>query len=437
MTDADSNVFPLVPHLDPAAATPRPLLDGADVVCFANDWDGDPLSKKQLMTRLARSDRVLWVNSLGNRRPRASARDGARLARKLLEFAEQTLAGPRRVAENLYVLTPLAIPSFEPWVRAINGPVVAATVRLAMERLGFGRPVVWSFVPASVDAAFRLRARAVVYHCVDDYAAFSDASPEIESLERELSRRADLVITCSLPLKESRQRWNPRTVLVRHGVDHAHFARALEPLAEPDDLARLGRPRIGFFGLIADWVDLALVRRIALTYPRASVVLLGKVDTDPASLAHLDGVANVHLFGRKPYDQLPAYARGFDVAILPFARNELTRNANPLKLREYVAAGLPVVATDLPECRPLAETGAVTLAASDDAFVAEVGRWLESPERGPQAQRSKAVAGESWDAKLIECCHHIESLLWPSTAGLDTRAWRVRSRPTSWAAGPI
>jgi glycosyltransferase involved in cell wall biosynthesis len=382
-------------------------LVGRDIVCFANDWDGDPLSKKHIMRRLARRNRVLWVESLGNRVPRADAHDAARLLRKLGRFTR----GPRRVEPNLWVLTPIAVPAYGSRVaERVNGWFVTATVRAAMRWLGFQRPINYSFVPASAWVAGRLGEERVIYHCVDEYSAFVGAGDDIRTIEEKLLRRSDLVIVCSQPLLESKRAVNPRTVLVRHGVDHAHFARALDPSTEvPPDLVWLPRPVIGFHGLLAEeWVDFGLVRRIADAYPHASVVLIGEMRADPRVAGELRGAGNVHLLGRKPYAQLPNYCRGFEVAILPFVGGDLTYHANPLKLREYLAAGLPVVATKIPEAEALAPR--IRVAADGDEFVRAVGEALaEAP--GPRAERSRQVADETWDDKVSEIESTIAALV--------------------------
>jgi hypothetical protein len=191
--------------------------------------------------------------------------------------------------------------------------------------------------------------------------------------------------------------------LVRHGVDHGHFAKALDPATPvPQDLARLPRPVIGFFGLVADWVDLELVRQVADAHPRASVVLLGNVVT---STAALEGARNVHLLGRRPYALLPGYCRGFDVALTPFRLNELALAANPLKAREYVAAGLPNVCTDLPELRAVP---GCTVARTRPEFVAAVGRALL--DGGPRRERSDLVRSEGWEARVEEIRGHVAAL---------------------------
>ncbi|WP_242395143.1 glycosyltransferase [Anaeromyxobacter oryzisoli] len=372
-------------------------LQGRDIVCFSNDWDGDPLSKTHIMRILARENRVLWVNSIGNRAPRATAADAARIWKKLRDVARGTfLAEP-----NLHVLPPLYVPAYGSAIaRAANGHLLRLQVLGAMRRLGLRDVVSWSFLPSAAAVAGTLGEALVVYHAVDEFSAFSDASSHVAELERRLLRRADLVIVSSERLLAAKREVNPRTVLVRHGVDHAHFARALDPtLAVPAPLARLPRPVIGFFGLLADWIDLELVRRVADAYPRASVVLLGKAIAD---LRPLEGARNVHLFGRRPYAELPAWCRGFDVALTPFRRNELALAANPLKAREYVAAGLPNVCTDLPELRRIP---GCTVTRTADEFVAAVGEALRSG--GPSEARSALVRGEGWEAKVDELRAHV------------------------------
>jgi hypothetical protein len=375
-------------------------LSGQDIVCFSNDWDGDPLSKTHLMRLLARENRILWVNSLGNRTPRASASDAAKIVRKLRGAAR----GVVEVERDIHVLAPLYVPGYaSEAVRAANGALVRAQVRWAMARLGMTRPITWSFLPSAAPVAGRLGESLVIYHVVDEFSAFSDASGGVAELERRLLQRADLVVASSQRLLEAKRRVNPKTVLVRHGVDWAHFARACEPGPIPAELARLPRPVIGFFGLVADWIDLALVRRVADAYPHASVVLVGKVVT---STAPLDGARNVHLVGRRPYGELPDWCRGFAVALTPFKRNDLALAANPLKAREYVAAGLPNVCTDLPELRAIP---GCTVTRDDDAFVAEVGRALAAGG-GPDRARSALVRAEGWEGKLEELRGHIAAL---------------------------
>lgn len=381
------------PHVgDDAAAAEE--LRGRDVICFSHDWGGDPLSKNHLMRLLARRNRVLWVNSIGYRAPTASRADAARALRKMRE----ALRPMREVEPNLFVLNPVAIPAYgRAWARGLNRWCLRAQVKRAMRRLRFSRPINWVFNPAAAVIAGTLGEEMVVYHCVDEYSAFSGVSPRsMADLEAKLLAQSRLVITSSRRLFVVKRRANPQTVLVRHGVDYDHFRRALAPeTIVPDEIACLSRPVIGYFGLIAqDWVDLKLVEHVARQFPGASIVMLGKVAMDVSSIARLP---NVHLLGRKPYESLPAYCKGFDVAMIPFPINQATLNANPLKAREYLAAGLPVISTAIPE---VAVLGQCRIGADREGFVTQIQAALGDP--GPSLLRSESVREESWEARLAQ-----------------------------------
>jgi glycosyltransferase involved in cell wall biosynthesis len=378
------------------------VLHGRDHLCFSHDWSGDPLSKTHLMRALSRDNRVLWVNSIGYRTPTASKADITRAFKKLAAAASP-ITEPE---PNIFVLNPLAIPAYgQARIRDLNRRLLRFQVRRAMRQLGFKRPVNWVFNPAAAVIAGHLGEELLIYYCVDEYTAFSGvSSTSLAELEEQLLKRADLVIVSADLLYRSKARKNKRTVLVRHGVDFKHFSRALSPeTVVPEELARLPRPVIGFFGLIADWVDLDLMAEVAKRFPTGSLVLLGKATTDTSVLEQLP---NVHLLGRKPYAQLPAYCKGFDVALMPFRINELTLNANPLKVREYLAAGLPVVSTPIPEVEVL---GLCRIASGPDAFVREIEAAL-AEGAGPSLARSEAIRSESWEARLEEVGRHLAEI---------------------------
>jgi glycosyltransferase involved in cell wall biosynthesis len=369
-------------------------LVGRDIVCFSNDWDGDPLSKMHAMKILARDNRVLWVNSIGNRRPSVSARDLKRIVAKV----RGAVSGLRERHPNIFVLTPLAIPLYgSELVRAANGGLLRAQVQHAMDKLGFKDAISWSFLPSSAPVSGTLHEELVVYHCVDEFSAFSDApAQQIRELERRLLAKADVVICSSEKLRKDKERVNPSAWLVQHGVDLEHFAKAFDPnTAVPDEVRNLPCPVIGFWGLIADWVDLRLIRHVADAFSGGSVVLLGSSTTD---LSALSGARNVHLLGRRPYGDLPGYAKAFDVALMPFKVNELTMAANPLKVREYLAAGLPVVSTPIPEVERL---GVCRIGADADSIVREIAGALAAGS-GPSEVRAAQVRSEGWEARVLE-----------------------------------
>ncbi|HYX90469.1 MAG TPA: glycosyltransferase [Myxococcaceae bacterium] len=381
------------------------VLRGRDLVVFSNDWDGDPLSKTHIMRILARDNRILWLDSIGNRAPKANAHDARRIWKKLTAFSR----GIREVEKNLFVLSPLAIPLFGSLaVRHLNRMLLRVQIKAAIQRLGFRRFISWSYFPASAPVAGTLGEDLVVYQCVDEFSAFSDTNGQhIAELERELLRKADLVITSAERLRESKARVNPNTVLVRHGVDWDHFARACDPATKvPEEMAALPRPVIGFFGLIADWVDLEALEACARAHPEGTLLLLGKI-APGVNVSRLQALPNVKLLGRKRYEDLPAYCRGVDVALTPFRVNELTLNANPLKVREYLAAGLPVVSSALPEVE---ELGLCKIARSPEEFVRRVDECL-AEGRGPSLARARRIAHQSWEARVEEIRRHVGAVM--------------------------
>jgi glycosyltransferase involved in cell wall biosynthesis len=383
----------------PEAAAGAPGLVGRDILCFSHDWTGDPLSKTHLMRILARNNRILWVNSIGYRTPSVSQADLSRAWKKLQAYRQPL----KEVEPNLFVLNPLAVPAYGlAMARTLNRFWLTQQVQRAMRRLNFKRPINWVFNPAAAVIAGTLGEDELIYHCVDEYSAFSGvASNAILDLEKDLLRKAHLVVVSAELLRQSKSKINPNTILVRHGVDFAHFRRALDvETVVPTQIADLPHPIIGFFGLIADWVDVELMAQVAKRYPQGSVVVLGKATTDVSCL----NLPNVHMLGRQPYSSLPAFCKGFDVAINPFRINELTLNANPLKVREYLAAGLQVVSTNIPE---VAVLGTCQIADNNPEFLSQVDAALTNP--GPQREISESVREHSWESRLEEIARHLPS----------------------------
>jgi glycosyltransferase involved in cell wall biosynthesis len=369
------------------------MIAGRTILCFASGYDAPPTSKHHVMHLLAEQNVVLWVGYHASRTPAASSSDIAWIVHKL----RQVFAGLRQARPNLYVLTPLALPlPGSRLARAINRRLILWQIRRALRRIAAGPLEVWSFAPDIAYLLDGLDARRVIYYCVDDFAHFSgyDAG-QILADEAALARRADLQIVTSQALLESKKSLNPNTLLLPHGVDATHFARALEPgLAEPAELADIPHPRLGFFGLIRDWVDLDLLVALAQRRAEWQIVLLGDSTVD---LTACRTRPNIHLLGPKPYAELPAWCAGFDVGLIPFRLNELTRAVNPIKLREYLAAGLPVVSTPLPE---VARYGSlVHLAEGVDAFEAAIAAALAEPA-DRRAARSQAMQAETWPARM-------------------------------------
>ena len=377
------------------------MISGQNIICFANDWDADPTSKHQVMKVLARRNRVLWVNSIGLRRPGVTGHDAARIANKVLQFCR----GPVAITENLYVLTPLAIPFHGmPGADIANAWLLSRYIGMWAKKLGMQRFQLWTFLPTTASLIRHLRPEKVVYYCVDEWSAFSFLDEDLmREMEEQLIGYSDLVLVSAEALYASKRPLHARTYLVPHGVDSEHFAQARsETTAVAPELHGLPRPIVGFWGLIHDWVDLDLVYHAARRHPGWSFVLVGGVRVACPALRALP---NVHLVGARPYDALPGFAKGFTAAMLPFKVNLLTENVNPIKLREYLAAGLPVAATPLPEVRHYA--GAVRIGATPEQFTAALEAAVQDTSDASARQRMEAVSKETWLARV----EHISTLV--------------------------
>ncbi|MBU0638072.1 MAG: glycosyltransferase [Planctomycetes bacterium] len=366
-----------------------------NIVCVASNWSDHPTSKHHVMRILAERNNVLWVNFHASRRPQLNTRD----TRLMLQRLRQARAGTRRVAPNIDVLSPLLLPFPESRVaRCFNQRALVRQIKAALRRLP-DRPLqLWLFTPDVPELIHLLPTERVVYYCVDDFAAFSGFNEAlIARLELRTIRASDLVITTSASLYEQRRALHTNTHLVPHGVDFEHFASApeLPTAAAPEDIRRVTRPVLGYFGLISDYVDLELLSQAARRKPEWSFVLVGDVRRDVSVIA---GLPNVHLLGGRPYEQLPAYCRCFDVGLIPFSMNRLTRAVNPIKLREYLAAGLPVVSSPLPAV--LAYRPAVQVAETLDEFIAACESALTAAATEHYSARQALVRGESWRARV-------------------------------------
>jgi glycosyltransferase involved in cell wall biosynthesis len=389
-----------------------------DFVIIANSWGAsldNPTSKHQIALELAKQGhRVLWVEAAGMRRPRLTVpADRRRMAAKVW----LALKGAQEVSRNIWRLSPLILPlPSSAFARAFNRKVYLVAMSFGVRRAGFERPVLVNFMPNLPDVMEAWHGPSV-YYCVDRWDAFNMYDSMLMSrLDEQCCRVAGLVIASSKNLFDRCSRFSANTRLVTHGVDYAHFVQqAGKQVARPADLP--AGNIIGFFGLLSEWIDQGLLVKLARAIPSSHVVLIGKADV---AVDELRLVPNIHILGPRHFKDLPAYVAHFDVGIIPFVVNDLTRAINPIKLREMLASGCPVVSTDLPEVTALSrKTGReveafgspyVTVAGTSDEFVRMVEERLKSPlTREQKRVVSDSMKTETWEEKVRQILELVKS----------------------------
>ncbi|MBD2384251.1 UDP-galactopyranose mutase [Cylindrospermum sp. FACHB-282] len=271
--------------------------------------------------------------------------------------------------------------------------------------------ICWYYTPMAIAFTTHLQPQAIIYDCMDELSAFKGASPKLKDYEAELFRRADLVFTGGQSLYESKVNQHPNVYAFPSSVDVAHFAQARN-LEEPADQANIPHPRLGFFGVIDERMDLQLLQGIAEARPDWHLVMIGPVvKIEPAIVPQRE---NIHYLGCKDYKQLPAYLAGWDLAMLPFARNEATRFISPTKTPEYLAAAKPVVSTSIRDVvRPYGESKLVRIADTVAEFVAAAEQAMQEDTKTSEwLNRVDAFLERiSWDRTLASMIKLIDSAI--------------------------
>lgn len=257
--------------------------------------------------------------------------------------------------------------------------------------------IFWYYTPMAVLVSDHFNPSLVVYDCMEEPTASPFASQTVSDREKELLRRADLVFTAGYSLYEAKKNRHPDVHVFPSGIDVDHFGQARLYTNDPPDQARIPHPRIGYFGVIDERIDVTLLEGIATRKPEWHIVMVGPVARiNPGALPKLP---NIHYLGKKTYDELPAYIAGWDIAMVPFAHNESTRYVSPTKTPEYLAAGKPVISTPVTDVlRQYGRTDIVNIAGTAEEFVRVASLELENNDRDEWLERvDELLSRNSWD----------------------------------------
>jgi len=377
------------------------MISGKDIVCIASsDYDSPSwLNVQYLMTGLARAgNRVLYLDSIGLRKPQwHHASDLRKIARRL----RRLFTGMHNPLPNLYVMAPHALPTKGVgWLQRFNQWMIIRQIRSTLRNLQMRAPILWIFLPTGHFLVGRLGESQLIYHCVDDYLTNPGvAADALRKMEEDLVAQADLVIVTAPALFEKFKSRAERLALVPSGVDLESYRRPLNP-TEPGETTDMPHPRIGFAGNLAEYkVNFVLLEFLIRSRPHWNFVFIGGLGGgDPSTKrpAFLDS-PNVRWIGEKAHGELPAYMHSWDAGIIPYQLSRATDAVFPMKLFEYFAAGLPVVATPLPALAPYKSYCRLT---GDEALFAQA---LEDVIRDPKegvAGRMAVASQNSWNARL-------------------------------------
>jgi glycosyltransferase involved in cell wall biosynthesis len=353
-----------------------------DLVCFAHlHWDFVWQRPQHLLSRFAQHGRVFYVEDAfyhndDHIEPHVEVKERQNGVKVLVVHLPQRLRGNEQASD-------------EAQVEALKQFFTDNEVKTY---------VFWIYTPMAMGRVRQFAPVLTVYDCMDELAQFKGAPPELRQREQELFKQADLVFTGGQRLYESKREQHNDAHSFPSSIDKAHFGQARDPqLAEPADQAGIAHPRVGFFGVVDERLDIELLGQLATNHPEWQFVIIGPVvKIDPATLPHNE---NIHYLGGKNYQELPAYLRGWDVATLLFARNESTEFISPTKTPEYLAAGRPVVSTSIRDVvRPYGDLNLVQIADDPKDFGKAIAYALEQGKDADWRTRTDDyLATISWD----------------------------------------
>src|ERR671921_823959 len=369
------------------------MFSGKSIICFAGEdwWYHHPHSKNHLMRRFARAgNRVIFVNSISMGLASLGNKDFLpRVARKLRSYAKLA----RTTSEGITVVSPAALPFFgSRAARAVNRALLAAQVGALARQRGLKRPVLWVAIPTAAEMIGRLDESLVVYHVSDKYDENSmDHATDpaaIRALHEHAIDNADLIFYSGRKLLEEATRGRERSHLLEQAVDFEHWARVGSAALEVAEVvARIPRPRLGYFGAIEPWlIDQELIKRAAVERPAWQWVFIGNKSRG----VEVESLPNTHFLPPVAYDELPRYAAGFDVCVLPWeTERAFTSYGSAIKVREYMATGKPVVISPLPEYEHMSDV--LRIARSREEFLSLVEDALHETDSARALARQRAV----------------------------------------------
>ena len=368
-------------------------------LCFGGeDWwyHNRAHTDMQLMRRFARTGTALYVNSIMMRKHKIIG--GSRFSEKLVRKLKSILKGLKESGAGFWVYSPFTLPVHHvSWARPFNETVLRFQIRRMMRKLHMKSPVVWVVCPAACDSAIKMKKAKLVYQRTDRFEDDPNVDRDtILAYDRKLKAAADVTVYVNRLLYDQEADQCKKALFLDHGVDYEMFATAELASDVPADIADIKKPVVGYFGALdGHKLDTGFLEAVADRLPNISFVFIGKPSLD---CSQLSARKNVWMLGQKTYEEIPHYGKCFDVAILPWRVNKWTEAANPIKLKEYLALGKPIVST--PAFTELQEyCDVVYEAGTPEEFAECIEKAYSEDSPDLVAKRRGKVARASWDSK--------------------------------------
>ena len=389
------------------------MLQNQSIICFGGEdwWYHHPHSKAHLMRKFARAgNKVIFVNSISMGLPALAHKDLLpRITRKLRSYSKLA----RETDEGITVVSPASLPFFgSAAARAVNRRVIGAQIRNLAKSRGLTKPILWIAIPTAAELIGQFDESAIVYHVSDKYDAntmdHATDPVHIRKLHEHAIDAADLVFYSGRKLFDEATRGRERSYLLEQGVDYDHWCRVGSGEIEvAPEVTNIPRPRLGYFGAIEPWlVDQELIKRAAEERPEWQWIFIGNRSRG----LDIERLPNTHFLPRVAYKDLPRYAAGFDVCVLPWETEQaFTSYGSAIKVREYMATGKPVVISPLPEYEPMSDV--LRIARTRDDFMKLVEDALQESDPAAPARRQAAVASGTWDARAEWVSGLIEKII--------------------------
>jgi glycosyltransferase involved in cell wall biosynthesis len=366
------------------------MIKDRDLIFFADDWGRFPSTMQHIGKALARNNRIIWVGSLGLRKPKLNFSDLKRVIEKVKNFSKRCAVSDAKAP--VILVNPIVFPFHDSLlVRKLNNILMKRKLLNAIKKYDFKNFIIITSSPVMQDLIGKLGEISSYYFCLDDYTLFEGAFKSLDYLEKQLLKKVNAVFSVSEGLKHTRIPSSGRSYFLPQGVEIEHFRK------KNDDgvslKLNLQKTVIGFFGLISEWIDVTLFTQAAKKYPEYSFLIIGRSTVDVSNFAKF---SNIHYIGPVKYEQLPAYAKLMDVGLIPFKINKLTVAANPLKLLEYMSLGLPVVSTNLPEVKKFSDYAFVAM--NNDQFIEFIKKAVNMNNREAAKLRIQLSEKYSWES---------------------------------------